>query len=141
MIADACCADHELVRVAWTGGPLVAAQRGLSWPGTPFSGPLFFAIGATVGRTMGLDFVVSGMRYGSSEEDTAFIDAFVALLRTSPWTTFVTPVRPLEGMTYDQVAEAVKADQLVRETYSCALVPRCGVCQKCVTRHRVGIDT
>jgi len=132
--------SHETVLVRWSGGPLLATQKGLSWLGTPFSGPVFFSLGATVARTKGLDFLVSGMRYGTEDQDTTFCDAFVALLRTSPWTHFVTPIRPLSGQGYDEIVARLAEDPVAHATYSCARIPRCGTCRKCETRRRYGID-
>lgn len=135
-IADAYCDSHEVIVMFPDDRYLIEMKNG---PNLPFMGAALFILGSVYARSKGIDFIASGLKGDSNKDD--FNTRFLHLLKASKMTKPVIPLRPVSGMKdFKEVFEVIKDSPIMRHTYSCNVIPKCGGCVKCKLRKKYSID-
>ena len=139
-IADLYCESHHVYNFPEV---FIVPIEKLKSPGVAFQSCFVFVCGAIYAKTIGVDFVASGLK-GDAATDN-FDSCYLNFLNTSKLTSTPAPIRPLfkgEGSplpTMEYLMEVIGDIESVKQTYSCNSYPPCGVCAKCLKRQEMGI--
>jgi 7-cyano-7-deazaguanine synthase in queuosine biosynthesis len=132
-IAAAHCADHYVIAVdGLKTTPKVAR-------GIPYQGFFFTLLGSIYAASLDIDYVTSGNKGEMS--DDSFEETFMNVLKSVKVRDTKIPLRPFRGIIdINQIYMIAKDSPVLKDTWSCGQSTKCGVCNKCRMRIRLGID-